>query len=262
MGGIGMLMVGPTYCSAAWDPHTPASSDRALSLTAGLGWVIILVGGWQNFCNFSLASVFQMAYSLNQSKAKEWTRRLSQLSLVGYLHGGGFLIVYSGSHFAHDQQSSDTAVAVGITCVAIALSIIAFLILYACFELRALQKTVSPDSSTGKTLKQIYPILGVLGIMALNGCLSFSLIPVVPWLRDRAGTIVLLIWLPVTPAFVFLCLHDLQQLRKRQAAKKQLRQIMPASSNNITDTHNGAARTSTVADTIAATSYTTSIAER
>jgi hypothetical protein len=61
-----------------------------------------------------------MAYSLNQSKAKEWTRRLSQASLAGYLHGGGFLIVYIGSHFAHDQQSSDTAVTVGNICIAIA----------------------------------------------------------------------------------------------------------------------------------------------
>jgi hypothetical protein len=220
MGGIGMLMVGPAYCSAAWDPHTPASSDRALSLAAGLGMLIFCIGAWQYTCYFLLASVFQMAYSLNQSKAKEWTRRLSQLSLFGYLHGGGFLIVYSGSHFAHDQQSSDTAVAVGTICTAIAVGILAFLVFYGCAEIRALQKTVSPDSSTGKTLKKIYPILGVLGIMALNGCLSFSLISVVPWLRDRTGTVLLLVWLAVAPVLFLFALHELQQLHKRQAAEK------------------------------------------
>jgi hypothetical protein len=200
-----------------------------------------------------MASVFQMAYSLNQSKAKDWTRRLSQLSLAGYLHGGGLLIVYIGSHFAHDQQSSDTAVTVGITCTAIAVGIIAFLCFYACFELRALQKTVSPDSSTGKTLKKIYPIILSGGIVSLNCCLSFSLIPVVPWLRDRTGTVLLLLWLSTAPPLFFGCLHELHQLHKRQAAEKQQRQIMPTSSNNITDTHNSAAQTSTVADTIAAT---------
>jgi hypothetical protein len=92
-----------------------------------------------------------------------------------------------GSHFAQDQQSSDTAVGLGIACTAITCGIIGFLSLYACFEIRALQKAVSPDSSTGKALKKIYPILVVLGILSLNSCLSSSLIPVVPWLRDRTG---------------------------------------------------------------------------
>jgi hypothetical protein len=174
-------------------------------------------------------------------------------SLAGYLHGGGFLIVYIGSHFAHDQQSSDIAVTVGSTCAAIAVGILGILFFYASFEMRALLKTVSPDSSTGKTLKKIYPLLVSGGILSLNCCLSFVLIPVVPWLRDRTGTVWLLLWLACTPLFFFTCLYELHQLHKRQAAAKQQRQIMPSSSNNITDTHNGAARTSTVADTIAAT---------
>jgi hypothetical protein len=46
--GIGMLMVGPMYCSAAWDPHTPASSDRALSLAA----LLALYHLWLEYTSF------------------------------------------------------------------------------------------------------------------------------------------------------------------------------------------------------------------
>jgi hypothetical protein len=167
--GIGILMMAPSLGYAAIDPHTPASSDLALSLFHGLGIIAAGGGFWKYLCSHLLAGVFQMAYSLEQTKSKLWTKKMNRLTrVVGWGHGGGMFIASVGCHFAHDQKGTDMAVGVGITCFGMVLVYGSSVLFYGYLELRGLQKVVGADSSTGKALKKLSPYLLYNAIMAVT----------------------------------------------------------------------------------------------
>jgi hypothetical protein len=243
---IGLMCIVPFVSYAAIDPHTPGSSDRALSLSHGLGIVAVAVGLWKYIFGHLLTGVFQMVYSLEQAKSKKWTRRLNLLAgLVGWSHGIGMFIASVGCHFAHDQKDTDMAVGVGFTCFGVALVYGSSVLFYGYLELRGLQKVISADSSTGKALKKLSPFLLLLAIMVGSWGAAELLCVAIPWLRHRAGTIWILIWVSCPPLGFVMSAYELQQLGKRKTAKKQQqRQIIPTSN----DSQNRAVQTSSVAD--------------
>jgi hypothetical protein len=106
---------------------------------------------------------------------------------------------------------------------------------------------ISADSSTGKTLKKLSPLMLFLAILFGNWAVGFSLIVAIPWVRHRAGTIWTLLCVSAVAAITPVSAYELQQLGKRQAAQKQQCQIMPT---NNSDSHQ---TTSAIADTVAAT---------
>jgi hypothetical protein len=249
--GIGALLMAPFLGFAAIDPHTPGSSDLAISFAHGLG--IAFVGGlaWQYALNHLLAGAFQMVYSLEQTKSKKWTRRLDLLSkLVGCGHGGGVFIAGIGCYFAHDQKGTDMAVGVGITCIGMALLLASSVLFYGYLELRGLQKLISADSSTGKTLRKLSPLL-LLGTILVGNWGAVGLLSVaISWLRHRAGTIWIIVGASCPPLWSSVCAYELQQLGKRKTSQKQQqRQIISTSK----DGQKNPLQTRSVADTIAAT---------
>jgi hypothetical protein len=247
---IAMAMCYPVLSSAAWDPHTPATSEHTTALSGGAGFLLFMMGGYKFAFNIMLAGIFQMAYSLDQSKAKAWTNRLNWVGLVGgFVHGAGALITWVGIHLAHDQKGTDLFVATGFASVAIAMLIVACTMAYGALELRGLQKVISAQSSSGKTLKKLLPIVTSMAILCGNSVVNLLLVPIVPWLRHRAGIIWILLWATFAPLFHLVLAYELQQLSKRKLAEKNQRQILPTS----TDTHERAVQTSAIANTIAAT---------
>jgi hypothetical protein len=242
--GIGCLLIAPFLGYAAIDPHTPGSSDLAISVAHGLGMVAAGGGFWKYLCSHLLAGAFQMVYSLEQAKSKKWTRRMNRLTkLVGYGHGGGVFIASIGCHFAHDQKGTDMAVGVGFTCFGMVLIYGSSALFYGYLELRGLQKVVSVDSSTGKALKKLSPMLLLQAIMVGNWGAAELLCATIPWLRHRAGTIWILIWFTCPPLAFVMCGYELQQLGKRKSV------VMPTSNVG----QHMALQTSSVADTVAAT---------
>jgi hypothetical protein len=118
----------------------------------------------------------------------------------------------------------------------------------AVFELRTLQKNISRNSSTGKTLKMLVPMLCFCTVGAGNGGLSLFAFAFVPWLRHRAWTLFsFLIFLGWTCVFM-MGGYELSQLHKRKAMHKQQHQIVPLHTNT-----GHATRTSTIASAVAAT---------
>jgi hypothetical protein len=233
---------------AAIDPHTPASSERALSFAHVVGMAILCTAAWQYIFGHLLAGVFQMVYSLEQAKSKKWTRRMNLLSKGGPIHAAGVFIAEIGCHFSHDQKGTDMAVGAGVTWIGITLLVGSSAVFYGYLELRGLQKVISADSSTGKTLRKLSPVLLWAAILVGNWAALELLVAAIPWLRHRGGTFFILCVTSVPPLFAMMCAYELQQLGKRKTAQKQQRQIIPTSSGN----QKRASQTS-VADTVAAT---------
>jgi hypothetical protein len=246
--GIGFVATSFFMGFSAVDPHTPASSDVALSFAHGLGALLAIFSIWKYFLSHILAGVFQMVFSLEQAKSNKWTRRLSLLAFFsGCGHGGGMLIVFIGCHFARDQKGTDAASIAGFACASMTLFVISAAMFNGYLELRGLQKVISADSSTGKTLKKLSPLMLFLAILVGNWAVGFSLIVAIPWVRHRAGTFWTLMCAAVSPLMTAFSVYELQQLGKRQAAQKQQCQIMP------TDNSDSHQTTSAIADTVAAT---------
>jgi hypothetical protein len=103
-------LTSPYFGYAAIDSHTPASSssDRVVLFVCGIGWVAMSFGFWKYTFGHVMMGVFQLVYSLEQAKSRKWTDRLNLLSKVGGCgQGGGFLILFMGCHFAHNQQGTE-----------------------------------------------------------------------------------------------------------------------------------------------------------
>jgi hypothetical protein len=246
---IGSAMTCPLIGSAAWDPHTPATSDRAIALCGGIGLLVFAVGGYEYTASL-LVGIFQMAYSLEQHKAKAWTRRLNWLGLIaGYGHGAGCLITCVGCHLARNQKETDAFVAAGFTCMVISLLTFGCTLTYGAVELRGLQKGISAQSSSGKTLKKIFSIIAAIAILFHNTSLGMLLILSIPWLRHRAGILWIMQWATCVLVLPVISVYELQQLSKRKAAQKHQRQILPTN----TGAQGSAVQTSAIANTIAAT---------
>jgi hypothetical protein len=114
-------------------------------------------------------------------------------------------------------------------------------------ELRAMQKTVSRNSSIGKTLKMLIPVLVFGSCFGVNGVMMILVIAFVPWVRHRAWAFLQFVILNGGISGIMMALYELQQLRKRNALKKQQRQINPLDANDDNPP------TSIIASTIAAT---------
>jgi hypothetical protein len=187
---IGSAMLCPVVSSAAWDPHTPVTSDLAIALSGGAGCMFWTIGAYKHACSTYIAGIFQMVYSLEQHKANKWTLRLNWLGLIaGYGHGAGCLLMCIGCHFARNQKESDIVVTASFTWMAIIILVVGCTFSYGALELRGLQKVISAQSSSGKTLKKLFPLVAFCAFQALNCSICMLLVPVVPWLRHRAGTL-------------------------------------------------------------------------
>jgi hypothetical protein len=245
--GIGMIVCTSFMGFPAVDPHTPASSDGALSFAHGLGFLLLAFSLWK-YAGQNGVGIFQMVYSLEQAKSNEWTRRLNLLAMFsGGGHGSGMLIVFIGCHFARDQKGTDAALIAGFACTSMTLFVVSSVGLYGYLELRGLQKVISADSSTGKTLKKLSLLVLFTAISVGNWAVCNSLIVVIPWMRHRAGTLWVLMVASAVPLNIAAYVYELQQLGKRQAAQKQRCQIKP------TDNSDSHQTTSAIADTVAAT---------
>jgi hypothetical protein len=118
------------------------------------------------------------------------------------------------------------------------------------WELRAVQKTISKGSSTGKTLKNLVPILVALAITIGNAALAGITIAVTPWLRERGFMVFFLALAPIWPPAYGIALYELQQLQKEKQRRSSIQKIMPMRRKNRIA---ASERTSAVADTVAAT---------
>jgi hypothetical protein len=185
--GVGIAMMVPMMSYAAVDPQTPASSNLAVSLACGIGVLCFCVGAIRLLIGHHVASCFQMVsrleggrevervgsnasclkpyylltlfprspqvYSLETTKANQWTRWLTKLSvLVGYGIGTGCAICMGGLYFGNDQKGTDAILMTGTSIAGIFFLIGAATIAYGVWEIRALQRTISTVSSTGKAL--------------------------------------------------------------------------------------------------------------
>jgi hypothetical protein len=104
-----------------------------------------------------------MVYSLEQAKAKQWTRRLRLLSLLvfGFFSGAGLCIVFIGCHFAHNEAEDGVVLKAGFIFYAIGVLVIAAVFSMGFLELRALRKAISPASNTGKALELLVPLFAM-----------------------------------------------------------------------------------------------------
>jgi hypothetical protein len=249
--------------------------------------LFILFGGYTYIFNFLLAGVFQMVYSLEQSKADispaaranlmfNWhcrasmgvvAVRLNWLGLVCvFFHGSGAWIACAGCYIARSQKGTDIFVAAGYTFMVIGILVLGCTCAYGALELRRLQKAISAESSSGKTLKKLLPVITHIVLVCSNIVVNMLLVPVIPWLRHRAGIIWVLLWAAVTPLFPLMIVYELQRLSKRKLAQQHAAvhklqdlserklaqhqlQILPTSKCS----HEGAVQTSAIANTIAAT---------
>jgi hypothetical protein len=104
-------------------------------------------------------------------------------------HGSGALIAFIGCHFARDQKGTDAALIAGFTCTSMTVFVVSAVMFYGYLELRGLQKVISADSSTGKTLKKLSPLVLFCAILFGNWAACISLIVAIPWMRHHAGTL-------------------------------------------------------------------------
>jgi hypothetical protein len=246
--GSAMIYQMPGY--PVMHPGIPASSDLAVSLLAGGGVLLWCVGIFRLVLGHYLASIFQMIYSLEPAKAKKWTRKLTDLSvLTGYGAGTGAAICFGGPYFGEDQKNTDTALTTGFVIFSAFLCIAAGAMTYGLLEIRALQNAIRADSSTAKALKNLVTLFTLMTAFFAFLPLSCITMAAVPWLLARAGTIFYLANVPLFPFVAGLAVYELHQLHKRQAAQKQQCRITPTSTNGRTTSE----RTNTITATVAAT---------
>jgi hypothetical protein len=93
-------------------------------------------------------------YSLNPAKARQWTRRLRLVSHV-LRHGvGSMCLAFTGCYLAQNEETTDVAIMISYRGYSIGLACWGGAFFLALLDLRALQKTLTPESSTGKTPNQ------------------------------------------------------------------------------------------------------------
>jgi hypothetical protein len=188
---------------------------------------------------------------LEPTKANQWTRRLTKLSvLIGYGMGTGCAICFGGPYFGNDQKGTDVILMTGASITAISCAIGGATTAYGVWEIRALQRTISTVSSTGKALKVMVPLLAAMAVV-LGCCITpfWFGIALIPWVRERAFVFFYGACTPIWIIFHGLGVYELQQLRKRQAAQMRQRQIIPSASS----IHKSNTQTNAIADTVAAT---------
>jgi hypothetical protein len=220
---VGALLLLPMTGFAVLNPLTPHSADPVSSLTAGISALCLNDGVFGLVVNHYLASVFQMIYSLEPAKAQAATRRLYEVSLLIICgHGTGNAVAFCGLYFGHDKKSTDTILIAGLVCTGVFAALLSGTIAYSVSRVRTLQSTIRVNSTAGKALKIMVPLLA--GLAGLWGCAVAPvcmLLATVPWLRARAGTIFFVLFVPLWPMLGRLGVYELQQLHKRQAAQKQ-----------------------------------------
>jgi hypothetical protein len=186
---LGVALIIPFWAYPVFQPRKPASADPTVALPAAISWIPLYIGAFKYMVEHLLTSVFQMVYSLELAKAKRWTRRLQWVSrIVGYGTASGMCIVFAGSFFARTEENADAAILVGLCLMAVSLLPMSAACYLAVSELRALQKTVSRDSSIGKTLKMLIPGLWFMVVLFMGCVPLFLTVSFVPWERHRAWT--------------------------------------------------------------------------
>jgi hypothetical protein len=262
--GLGMTGMLPfrAYAYPFFDPINPASASPTAALLAGIGWFMVATGAAKYLLEHLVASAFQMVYSLEQAKAKQWTRRFRLLSLLvfGFFSGAGLCIVFIGCHFAHNEAEDGVVLKAGFIFYAIGVLVIAAVFSMGFLELRALRKAISPASNTGKALELLVPLFAMFAAatrlqrqrMLAWACLSACLCH---GCTNGHGPCWGVSLEQAASSFRhWAYIYEMQQLHKPQAqghaeVQKQQRQITPlrSSSSDLT------ANTSTIADTAAAT---------
>jgi len=249
---VAIAMMQPMTGHPVLNLGVPHSSYLGISLFSGGGSALYCVGIVRLHVGHHLASVFQMIYALEPANAKKWTRKLAKLSvLVGYGMGIGCGICFGGPHFGQDQKSTDTILRIGCVIFSAFCGLMAGSLAYGVAKIRALQLTISADSSTGKALKKLVPLLTLAAAFFVFLSLALFTVAVVPWLLARANTF-FLFTVAVAQLFIInggVVLYELQQLHKRQAAQKRQCQITPTSTNG----HTSGERTSIITNMVAAT---------
>jgi hypothetical protein len=158
-------------------------------------------------------------------------------------------IAFAGSFFARTEENTDAPIMVGLCLLGVSLTPLCVACFWGQSELRALQKTVSRDSSIGKTLKVLIPFLVLLVVMFMWAAPLMLTVSFVPGERHRAWALMQLTMVNGYIIVNMIPLYELQQLRKRNALKQQQRQINPLDAAADDDNP----LTSIIASTIVAT---------
>jgi hypothetical protein len=247
---FGIALATPFCVYPIFQPLKPASADPTVALLAAISFFPMYVGAMKYLLEHLLASVFQMVYSLEPAKANRWTRRLQRLSrVVAYGMAAGMCIAFAGSFFARTEENTDAAIMVGVCLLGVSVCPVGVAFVLGVLELRALQKTVSWDSSIGKMLKMCIPVLAIMAVFVFTSTPLLLAISFVPWMRHRAWALLQFTFLNGSMTLIMLPLYELQQLRKRNALKQQQRQINPLDAAANDDNP----LTSIIASTIVAT---------
>ena len=111
---IGWTLAGAEFVYPIWHPHTAASSSRVISIAGGMG-AFLYAGGAVAYIIHQAILVFQMAFALDQKKAKGWTRWFVQLGkLSSFGLGTSVCVFFAGPHFTKDQKGTDALVAASL----------------------------------------------------------------------------------------------------------------------------------------------------
>jgi hypothetical protein len=247
-----MPMFLPLYSYAVFHPETPVSTDRTVSIIAAIGWLFFPEGGLRICLSYYVVGAFQLAYTLEQSKAKWWTRFLNQCCrIASWGIGFGQALLITGAHFAPNQRTNNFLIAAGLFGQAFFMLVpLAIALALAIRELRDLQKAINPASSTGKTMKILLPFLYFMEFGFITTCFIFMLTAFIPSLRLRAATIWGALWCLMWAVGYGIVAIELFRLRMRKMTENRERQIMPM--DQLFGSNNAEA-TTVLADLIGAT---------
>ena len=82
---FGYSLASPAFVYPLWHPQMAYSSDRAVSIACGLGAFAYGWGGVTYMLRHIALSGLQVVHALNQKRAKEWTRWLTQVCSLARL---------------------------------------------------------------------------------------------------------------------------------------------------------------------------------
>ena len=128
-------------------------------------------------------------------------------------------LVFTGCYLAQNEETTDVVVMTSFTRYSIFILCWGGAFFLALLDLRALQKTLTPESSTGKTLKLLVPIIVMMVGVCANAAGAFFVCAFVPWLRHRAGIILGLVYLSGWIVVFLMSVIELLVLQKRKAAQ-------------------------------------------
>ena len=74
-------------------------------------------------------------------------------------------LAFTGCYLAQNEETTDVVIMIGYTGYAIGILCYGGAFFLALLDLRALQKTLTPESSTGKTLKLLVPIIAMIAVI-------------------------------------------------------------------------------------------------